>query len=257
MKNVFAPLFQGSLLGHIAETVYIQTRWAKRRFSGLSHEPIDVSVAGTTATFHAHSAQEYHWITNIEKEEGIVIEDIVRELDDGDVFWDVGANIGLVSCLVGNAADVETIAFEPYPPSVRSLRENLSDNSLSDRSTVIESALGSEEGTADLNLATDWDTKHSLVNKSTDTIPVPVKQGDSIASELGFPDIVKIDVEGAEMGVISGMEAVIDHCRRIYCEVHCVYGVDEDSARDRFQSRGFTVKKMADDGKTASLVAEK
>lgn len=255
MRCGLAPPLREFPLARALAAGYIETRWTWRQLTGRSTKPIDVTVAGTTASFRPRSAQEYHWIRSIE--EGSVIADLVGSIEDGDVFWDVGANIGLVSCLVGKAADVEMIAFEPYPLNVQSLRQNLGDNSLSTRTTILEAALGSEEGTAELNVAVDWDTKHSLVNESDHTIPVPMKRGDVVASEHGDPDVVKIDVEGAEMAVLNGMTKTIDRCRRVYCEVHRVFGVDETSVRDWFQSRGFRVGVLAEDTKTTSLVATK
>lgn len=244
-----------SPLARVLEAGYVQTRWFRRRLTGRSTNPIAVTLAGTTASFRARTAQEYHWITSIDDEEGAVITDLVGMIKDGDVFWDVGANIGLVSCLVGRAADVETVAFEPYPSSVRSLRRNLTENGLSDRSTVVEAALGSKEGTAELNVAADWDTKHSLVKESRESILVPIRRGDSVAQELGGPDILKIDVEGAEMAVLSGMDQTIGRCRRVYCEVHRAYGVDRTAIADWFRSREFEVETISEDVKTTGLVA--
>lgn len=244
-----------SPLGPLVEAAYVHTRWAGRRLSGRSQVPIEVTVSGVTASFRPRSAREHHWITSIESEEGVVLRDLVGSLRDGDVFWDVGANIGLVSCLAGRAADVEVVAFEPYPPTVRSLRRNLADNGLSRSSTAIEAALGAGEGPAELAVAPDWDTKHSLVNDDGEAITVPVIRGDAVAEERGPPDVVKVDVEGAELEVLAGMAETLERCRRAYCEVHRVFGVDETRVREAFRSSGFEVERLAEDAKTASLVA--
>lgn len=244
-----------SPLGPLIEAAYVQTRWTKRHLSGQSGVPIHVTIAEVTASFRPRSAQEHHWITSIDEEEGVVLRDLVGSVQDGDVFWDVGANIGLVSCIVGRAAEVETVAFEPYPPTVQSLRRNLADNGLSGRSTVVEVALGAQEGTAELAIADDWDTKHSIVNDGDSTITVPVRRGDAIASELGAPDILKIDVEGAELDVLDGLSETIELCRKVYCEVHQVFGVEETAVRDTLRSRGLEVEFLAEDAKTTSLVA--
>jgi FkbM family methyltransferase len=54
------------------------------------------------------------------------------------------------------------------------------------------------------------------------TKTVETVRGDSIISREGLesPDVVKIDVEGAEGLVIAGMSNSLSRCRRIYCEIH-------------------------------------
>lgn len=49
---------------------------------------------------------------------------------------------------------------------------------------------------------------------------VPTLTADSLLESLLPPDVVKIDVEGAEVLVLSGMERLLSEIRpRIYCEV--------------------------------------
>lgn len=56
----------------------------------------------------------------------------------------------------------------------------------------------------------------------TGDLSVDKIKGDDIISqdELKNPDIVKIDVEGAEGLVIDGMKDTLADARRIYCEIH-------------------------------------
>ena len=70
-------------------------------------------------------------------------------VEDGSIAWDVGANIGLWTLLmsrrVGGRGHV--VAFEPIPTTAMRLRENLG-LSTAQSVTVVQTALGSEVGTA-------------------------------------------------------------------------------------------------------------
>lgn len=69
-------------------------------------------------------------------------------LRDGDVFADVGANIGLYSIIAARQVGPtgRVYAFEPHPANVVSLHRNLALNGLADRVTVIAGALGAAPG---------------------------------------------------------------------------------------------------------------
>jgi len=72
------------------------------------------------------------------------------------------------------------------------------------------------------------------------------------------PNVVKIDVEGAEPLVIDGLEDALsfETCRLVYCEVHLPgvdkrpsikdFGATTDELRDRFEELGFTVEILGD-----------
>jgi len=214
-----------------------------------------LSVAGATAKFYTPTAQEYQWVRD--PGEPSVLTNIAERVDGEETVWDVGANIGIVSCLIARSTDAEVVSFEPHPKNVSKLRANLDLNSLSECVTVAEVALGQAVGIETLYIADDWDTKHSTAVGEGDSILVGATTGDKVALEQGYPDIVKIDVEGAETDVLSGMSAVLQNCHTVYCEIHHVYGVETSAIADKLRSTGFDVKVLRSEEKTSTVIATK
>lgn len=141
-----------------------------------------------------------------------MVRDLLRELRDDDVFWDVGAHIGFHSCFAAQRAD-RVEAFEPVPLSTKRLRENARKNGVD--IGVHECALWDSNETLTLD-------DESASTGETGAITVPARRGDEFATDVSPPTVVKIDVEGAEPRVVEGMKDLLsaDRCRVVYCEVH-------------------------------------
>jgi len=155
-------------------------------------------------------------------------EALARELKPGATFYDIGANIGFVTLiaarLVGPTGRV--VAFEPVPKNVAAIRENLALNGI-DWADVHETAMARHSGTASL-IVSDVSAFSRLasINVPTgarETIEVKVDSVDEFLASGSerAPDVVKIDVEGAELEVIEGMRHTLaEHRPVILCEIH-------------------------------------
>ena len=129
------------------------------------------------------------------------------------VFYDVGASaIGVYSLVAASDGARRVIAFEPYPNNVCKLRWNTRLNGFQTRVRIIASAVGDIDGTADLTCVDGTSGLHTLApnlykDGPTHVISVPITTLDSFVTQSGepTPDIVKIDVEGAEVRVLRGM----------------------------------------------------
>jgi FkbM family methyltransferase len=121
-----------------------------------------------------------------------------------DVFIDVGANIGLYTCVLGRAGAVRRLlAFEPDGQNFARLSENITRNGLSGLATARSVAVGATRGTALLMRGTP---ENSGLPKLDDDGVVSV---DVIAldDELDIKNnviCIKIDVEGYELEVLAG-----------------------------------------------------
>jgi FkbM family methyltransferase len=161
--------------------------------------------------------------------------EVVHALDHllrrGDLFVDVGANIGYLTAvgasLVGRAGRV--IAFEPVPVYAEHLKR-VADRNPDWRIQAITKAVGDREGVAEIDISAigniGWNTmvpglmprEHHAM-----TIDVPVVRLDRtlMGLDASNPAVIKIDVEGFELSVLRSLQGLIDRGRRpaIICEV--------------------------------------
>jgi len=175
---------------------------------------------------------------------------ILRELKPNDVFWDVGANIGFYSLLASSCPGVNVIAFEPNPATVKVLRKNIELNQRSNIK-VLNIALSESDGMARFDTIQRDSTAAMahLANEETDgTIEVVAKRGDKLveSGDVPKPDVLKIDVEGAEYLVLKGMSDALSSCRLIICELHSSierYGSSMDDFEMYLKNAGFLIEK--------------
>lgn len=132
---------------------------------------------------------------------------VKRELPTCDAFIDVGANVGLYTCLACQVGK-PTIAIEPFPDNQRYLLRNLLDNDFRDVS-VYPLALGAQPGLLTLYGS---GTGASFIQGwagAAQRTTVPVATLDAIvrgSSLVGQQMLIKVDVEGAEKGVLKGAQ---------------------------------------------------
>lgn len=162
-----------------------------------------------------------------------VQEALAALIEPGQTVYDVGANIGfftmLLSRLVGPQGRV--YAFEPIPENLATLRHNVVLNGLSNV-TIVEQALSSSTGTAEM-FVSPWSAFHSLnvegASKQSNHGPeagqivVQTVTLDEFVKGEGVraPDLLKVDVEGAELIVLEGARETL-RARRplLLCELH-------------------------------------
>lgn len=171
-----------------------------------------------------------------EKEE---IKYLIEQIKPTDVVYDIGANIGLFTCFLSQQVPQgEVIAFEPYPPNVEQLRRNVSYNEGNAR--IFEIALSDRHGTINFDQPPDEKVGYGTAsitsgNESSD-IAVKTAPADDLTNQgkIPQPNVVKLDVEGSESLVVSGMEETLssDACRVLLCEIHLKAGNSRPSIYD-------------------------
>lgn len=171
-----------------------------------------VLVENVLGKYSLRFSADDHFIMPCLKQHGIWEENttafIQENLKPGQTFVDVGANVGyfavLASKLVGTKGRV--LAFEPAAKNRELLVDNLSLNVCANVG-VSESALSNEKGETTLYLNEDAGM-HSLVKgKHIGTESINMEKGDDAVGVI--PDMIKIDVEGAERRVLEGMPGIL------------------------------------------------
>jgi FkbM family methyltransferase len=156
--------------------------------------------------------------------EGDVAEFIDSTLRPGDVFYDLGANVGLFTLiaarLLGSGGHV--YAFEPAPRTAEVLRKNVELNRF-ENVTIVEAAVSDRDGTMAFDEVGEVAQDARLAGAGRHgTTEVRVMALDSfVAAGARPPTLMKIDVEGHENEAIDGMVATLRSSRPIVvCEIH-------------------------------------
>ncbi len=145
-----------------------------------------------------------------------VQEALERIVRSGDVCYDIGANLGFFSLFLGRsvAGGGLVYAFEPVPRNASMIERNADLNGI-ENIRVMRMALSGEDGKGNLLLArhvggamlreagTPPDLAGSMVVATARVDTLVDRQ------EIRPPNVVKIDVEGAEMAVLLGMERTL------------------------------------------------
>lgn len=147
--------------------------------------------------------------------------------EPGWVVFDVGANVGVVSmCQAERGARV--YAFEPNPDCFGRLLRNIVDNGLSGLVQAFNVALGDHVAEGEMCVQKGGTTGGTVIEAtSSETAccaPIKITTLDHMASALGVPhvDLLKVDVEGAEVDVLRGAARALRRTRRMIVEYHCL-----------------------------------
>jgi len=127
------------------------------------------------------------------------------------VFFDVGANVGFFSLLASTKCD-HVYAFEPLPSNLKRLARNMEINGLQNV-TVIERAVGDHAGRATLYVPESDNSGLASLNASVGgkalEVPLITLDGFVRERELKQIDVMKIDIEGAEVLAFEGARELL------------------------------------------------
>lgn len=188
----------------------------------------DFTLLGETVRLGIAAPREIRRAKEIGTETELV-ELMRRTVSTGDTIFDIGANIGLISLLLAkhdNGLDSTVHCFEPEPRNFNQLTQNIEHNELKGRLHAHQMALGATEGEVELHIrGTEGEGRHSIATSkgATDAITVKLQTMAAFAEQHNVhPDIIKIDVEGAEGQVLAGMEPLIasGSPTHIFLEIH-------------------------------------
>jgi len=221
--------------GLIRELGSLQYQWPwlqpliQRVAESVRHGPSRIQYGvGEGLWFDPHGGNPGYALGTSGIEEQRTLAHLLRK---GDVFYDLGTNKGFYAVvgahIVGSEGKV--YAFEPFPESVAAIRSNVDLNEFKNVE-ILEAAVSAQTSTDTLILDND-SLQHKLSSSlihGEDTkqhIEVDVYCIDDLvaADQICPPDVVMIDVEEAEVDVLSGMRQTIqDHRPEILCEVHWI-----------------------------------
>ncbi len=158
------------------------------------------------------------------KEEG-TMQWIASDVNAGEVFMDIGANIGIYTLAAAHRVGPQgaVYAFEPHKTNGMSLMRNIQANGFDDRVKFLSCALSDRSGMVDFNYrsldaaSTASQLGHTLIPGTTQTFTPSARElvfSTSVdellaAGTIRPPNCIKIDVDGNEIRILEGMRNLL------------------------------------------------
>jgi FkbM family methyltransferase len=182
--------------------------------------------AGRGLRFNAADSHSAFILGNHEPEVQELLESVLRP---GMTYYDVGANVGffamIAARMVGPSGRV--VCFEPLPQNATQIEYNARLNNFENVSVRCE-ALGGSNRSDVFNTSAEptWgrlSTTGKAPEQASGQITVNVRTLDSLlaGAEVPRPDLIKMDIEGAEVEALNGALAAFKTVRPMFViELH-------------------------------------
>lgn len=175
--------------------------------------------------------------------EDFIIKKLKKHIElESKVIWDIGAHIGYQSFAFASTIGPKgsVVAFEPNPYNIQTFKKNIENNPILAKQIILKSeALSNKNGALFFKMGqskNDATTSGGYLETATPPLPNSSYEGfsaikvetvtiDSLISqqEIPVPDIIKIDVEGAELSVLQGGSNFIEtHKPILVIEIHTI-----------------------------------
>lgn len=213
-----------------------------------------VEAAGASCVFEfGNPTSRRHLKTHYGESD--VFHEFLRELQKGDVVWDVGASVGLYSVFAAQVVGSSGVvcAFEPMKIRLRKLKRNARLNK-ADNLRLFQTALSNYTGSGRIDGEQVAKSPGGSIN---------LEIGDNLVAtgKAPKPNVLKIDVEGAEWHVLDGMRDVLSDrsCRFITIEIHPRLLVERkpEEIEEIFSDYGFSIGTRIERGSEQHWVARK
>jgi FkbM family methyltransferase len=171
---------------------------------------------------------------------------LLHLLKEGDLFVDVGANVGTYTILASACCKANSVSIEPIYSTFNSLSQNVSLNNLASHVVLLNIGVGDQESVLKFTNSLDC-TNHVLSEDEVEVsnfVEVPVRRLDDILAGKN-PTLIKIDVEGFESQVISGASNILrsESLLGVIMELNdsgTRYGYEDDAIHSKMVEFGFS-----------------
>jgi FkbM family methyltransferase len=135
---------------------------------------------------------------------------VLHALRPGNIFVDVGANVGVYTILASGAVGAFSIAIEPLPKTFQQLKRNVALNNLFSLVELLNHAVG--EKSEARKFTTAYDAMNHIVSTGeiVNACEVPViRLDEALAGRV--PAVMKVDVEGYELPTLRGAGKLLEN----------------------------------------------
>lgn len=163
---------------------------------------------------------------------------VIRELarPERNVF-DVGAQFGFDALVMGRLTGAAVLTIECFEPTIAILHRNVAANEkLSSNIRVVEAFIGTAKDVEDLGGFAEDSVKYHRQISGTPTATL-----DDLATKHFVPDLIKLDIEGAEMSALQGSQTLLrEHKPDWIIETHSE--VLDSECRRLLETSGYSVQ---------------
>jgi len=193
-------------------------------------------------------------------------------METNEAFVDVGANVGFYSLDVANEfkeKTIQVIAIEAHPENFKALRRNIECNRFEEIITPINKAVSDHQGKVTLfershdgaradselySVCNDPSIDgYNILHPAGKTLDVQCDTLDNIVKDRRV-DVVKIDVEGAEVQVLKGARQTLERIRKIVVEIH---GNNSMKVQQELARCGFQLTNLKEEDKMTYVAGSK
>ncbi len=176
---------------------------ASRPFERFVLDVDGVRIAGTDLA-------QLHYVRELRElgRERTFVRLLAEAVPAGGVVLEGGAHLGFVTVHEARAVgpDGRVVVFEPNGSVLGVLRENLLANGVESRVEIVPKALGASPGSVRFFIRGDESSLYEPEGEA-DPVEIEVVRADDVID--GPVDVVKLDVEGAELAALRGMERLV------------------------------------------------
>lgn len=140
----------------------------------------------------------------------------------GSLVIDIGANIGDYSIVAVKRFNCKAIAIEPSPSPYNLLLKNIAVNKMEGIVTPLNIAISDVDSSIEMKVSDKWGYVVTSAAEG-ETVSVETRRLDSFTVDdtMNKAGIVKIDVEGNEMSVLTGARKFLSSvCPKVIVEAH-------------------------------------
>ncbi len=190
-------------------------------------------------TFFTKEPETLKWIDNFEKK---------------DIFYDIGANVGLYSIYAAKKSKAKVYCFEPSFFNLEFLARNIYMNSLFDDIFIFPIALNENISVSKFRLtSTEWGGALSTFDKNFDDSGNKINSNfiyntvgfdiDNLTelTKIPYPDHIKIDVDGLEHIILLGAQKVIKRAKTVLIEINDNFTEQKSLSEKLMLDAGFKV----------------
>lgn len=165
------------------------------------------------------------------------------DLEKTEMMIDAGAFPGALAIIAAKKG-TQVIALEPDPENAEQLRKNLELNNVKDKVKVVEVGLWKEKDQKSFERDKALGMASRIKEEAEITIQLDTL--DSIVEEQGRPDLVKMDIEGAETQALEGATQTMEEVEPDF-EI-ATYHLNEDGEKtyheieEKLSEKGYNVK---------------